>query len=51
MSTVPAPMRLETPSGGGAVPDDGVLPSAWGVRETTVTTVTLQPRRAAVLLH
>lgn len=48
---LPAPMRLETPSGGGAVPENGVLPSSWGMHETTVSTVTLAPRRAAVLLH
>jgi len=48
--TLPAPMRLETPSGGGPVPDDGVVPSSWGMHETTVTTITLPPRHAAVLL-
>jgi hypothetical protein len=48
---LPGPMKLETPSGGGAVPDDGVLPPSWGMRETTVSTVTLQPRHAAVLLR
>jgi hypothetical protein len=47
---LPAPMRNETPSGGGAVPDSGVLPATWGMSEETVTTVTLQPRHAAVLL-
>jgi hypothetical protein len=47
---LPAAMRNETPSGGGAVPDNGVLPATWGMSEATVTTVTLQPRHAAVLL-
>jgi hypothetical protein len=43
-------MRSETPSGGGAVPDSGVLPATWGMSEATVTAVTLQPRHAVVLL-
>jgi hypothetical protein len=47
---LPAPMRLDTPHGGGAVPDDGVVPASWGIDETTVTSVTLPPRHAAVLL-
>jgi hypothetical protein len=42
-------MRLEMPSGGGAVPDTGVLPPAWGMRETVVTSLSLAPGRAAVL--
>jgi hypothetical protein len=46
---LPAPMRLEMPSGGGAVPDTGVLPPAWGMRETVVTSLSLAPGRAAVL--
>jgi putative glycosyl hydrolase-like family 15 (GHL15) protein len=48
--TLPAAMKLETPSGGGAVPDTGVVPASWGMRESVVPAVTLQPRRAAVLL-
>jgi len=47
---LPAQMRLETPSGGGAVPETGVVPSSWGMRESVVGSVTLGPRRAAVLL-
>jgi hypothetical protein len=47
---LPAPMRSETPSGGGTVPDSGVLPVTWGMSEATVTAVTLQPRHAVVLL-
>jgi Hypothetical glycosyl hydrolase family 15 len=47
---LPVPMQLETPSGGGAVPENGALPPTWRVTGTTVSSVTLQPRRAAVLL-
>lgn len=42
-------MWLDTPTGGGAVRDSGVLPSSWEVRGTVVTAVTLAPRRAGVL--
>ena len=38
-------------TGGGPVPDSGQVPSAWRLEEARVTTVTLGPRRAAVLLH
>jgi hypothetical protein len=48
---LPAAMRLETPAGGGAVPDSGVVPAEWGMRESMVSTVTLPPRHAAVLLR
>ncbi|MBV8562765.1 MAG: hypothetical protein JOZ56_06710, partial [Actinobacteria bacterium] len=48
---LPAQMSLVTPSGGGAVPDSGELPSSWTLQQTPVSTVTLGPRRAAVLLH
>jgi hypothetical protein len=47
---LPVPMQVETPSGGGAVPENGALPPTWRVSGTTVSSVTLQPRRAAVLL-
>lgn len=49
--TLPGSMRLVTPVGGGAVPDSGQLPSSWALQTTPVTTVTLGPRRGAVLLH
>jgi putative glycosyl hydrolase-like family 15 (GHL15) protein len=48
---LPQPMRLVTPAGGGAVPDSGILPAAWTLRETAVSSLTLGPRRGAVLLH
>lgn len=48
--TLPAPLRLQTPSGDGAVLDSGVVAAGWGMRETMVSTVTLPPRPAAVLL-
>lgn len=46
-----APMRLVTPQGGGAVPDDGVLPSSWRLQTATVSSVALQPQQAAILLR
>jgi hypothetical protein len=49
--TLPGTMQLVTPVGGGAVPDTGQLPAAWTLQRTPVTSVTLEPRRAAVLLH
>lgn len=49
--SLPGPMRLVTPSGGGAVPASGELPASWTLGETTVTSLTLGPRRGAVLLH
>jgi putative glycosyl hydrolase-like family 15 (GHL15) protein len=48
---LPQPLRLVTPNGGGAVPDDGRVPAAWTLDERSVTSVSLGPRRAAVLLH
>ncbi len=48
--TLPGPMRLVRPSGGGAVPSDGHVPASWQLHETTVTSVTVQPRSGAVLL-
>lgn len=47
---LPSPMQLQTPHGGGAVPPGGVVPASWGIDETTVTSVTLQPQHAAILL-
>ena len=41
---------LAQPSGGGAVPWNGVTPSSWTVDYAPVTTVTLAPGRAAVLV-
>jgi putative glycosyl hydrolase-like family 15 (GHL15) protein len=49
--TLPAPMNDVTPVGGGAVPDDGTLPASWRWNGVQKTSVTLGPRRAAVLLH
>jgi hypothetical protein len=49
--TLPGTMRLVTPVGGGAVPDDGHAPAAWTLQQRSVTSVALGPRRAAVLLH
>ena len=46
-----ATYRRVVPHGGGAVPDSGQEPTAWGLTETPVTAVTLGPRRAALLLH
>jgi Hypothetical glycosyl hydrolase family 15 len=48
---LPVPMRLQTPSGGGAVPGDGVVPASWRMLESTVSSFTLAPRHAAVLLR
>lgn len=48
---LPAAMRLVTPSGGGAVPGSGQLPASWTLQESTVSSLTLGPRRGAVLLH
>jgi len=39
-----------TPQGGGIVPDSGVLPGSWRVTTSPVTSVTLGPQSAAVLL-
>lgn len=39
------------PSGGGFVPTDGNIPVEWTVNYTPVTSVTLPPNRAAVLLN
>ncbi len=39
-----------TPVGGGIVPDDGVLPPSWKLTYSSVTSVVLHPREAAVLL-
>jgi hypothetical protein len=49
--TLPVAMRLVTPVGGGTVPADGREPVSWGLQTKAVMTVTLVPRRAAVLLH
>jgi Hypothetical glycosyl hydrolase family 15 len=49
--TLPATMRMVTPAGGGAVPDDGHVPAAWTLQLRPVMSVALGPRRAAVLLH
>jgi hypothetical protein len=49
--TPSTPMRLQAPAGGGAVPDSGVVPATWGMRESMVASVTLPPRHAAVLLQ
>jgi hypothetical protein len=49
--TLPSQMSLVTPSGGGPVPDSGQLPASWTLERTPVGSVTLGPRRAAVLLH
>jgi hypothetical protein len=49
--TLPAAMNQVVPVGGGAVPDDGRLPAAWHLQETPVSSLTLEPRRGAVLLH
>jgi hypothetical protein len=43
-------MRLQS-AVGGAVPDSGVVPAWWGMRESMVASVTLPPRHAAVLLQ
>lgn len=48
---LPTAMQQVTPSGGGAVPASGALPAAWRLSTAPVTSVTLGPRRAAVLLH
>jgi hypothetical protein len=48
---LPAAMQLVTPAGGGAVPDSGQLPASWTLQTQSVTSVTLGPRRGAVLLH
>ena len=50
-ASLPTTMRLETPTGGGVGPDSGVIPPAWGMREAMVSTITLAPRLAAVLLR
>lgn len=44
-------MQLVTPVGGGAVPETGQLPAAWTLEQAPVASVTLGPRRAALLLH
>jgi hypothetical protein len=49
--TLPATLNRVTPVGGGAVPDSGQLPPGWRLQETPTATLTLEPRRAAVLLH
>jgi hypothetical protein len=49
--SLPAPMRLVTPAGGGAVPADGREPASWTLDTQVVGAVTLGPRRGAVLLH
>ncbi len=49
--TLPASMQLVTPVGGGAVPDSGRPPASWTLQTAAVTSVTLGPRRGAVLLH
>jgi hypothetical protein len=41
---------LAAPSGGGMLPEDGMIPSGWNVANTAVTQVTLTPNQAAVLL-
>jgi hypothetical protein len=48
---LPGPMQLVTPTGGGAVPDSGRLPASWTLQTQGVTSLTLGPRRGAVLLH
>jgi hypothetical protein len=49
--TLPGAMRLVTPTGGGAVPDSGLLPASWDLQTAPVTVVALGPRQGAVLLH
>jgi hypothetical protein len=49
--TLPSTMNRVVPVGGGAVPDDGKLPAGWRLQQTPVSSLTLEPRRAAVLLH
>lgn len=39
------------PIGGGIVPSDGILPTTWKVNYTPVTSITLSPNQAAVLLN
>jgi hypothetical protein len=39
------------PHGGGAVPDSGQIPATWGLTQTVVTSVTLGPRQAAILVR
>jgi hypothetical protein len=47
-----APYQRVVPSGGGRVPDSGVLPAAWTLARTPVAgSLTLAPREGAVLLH
>ena len=41
---------LAAPSGGGIVPEDGLIPASWSVAYTAVTQVTLDANEVAVLL-
>ena len=43
--------RLVTPNGGGAVPASGTPPPSWRLTSSPVSSVTLGPRQAAVLLN
>jgi hypothetical protein len=49
--TVPSGYEQVTPTGGGAVPASGVLPSSWRLLETQVGTLTLAPHSGAVLVR
>ncbi len=39
------------PQGGGDVPANGIIPASWNITYSAVTTVTLAPHQAAVLLN
>lgn len=42
---------LATPQGGGFIPSDGQIPSSWKVNYTAVTSITMPPVSAAILIH
>jgi hypothetical protein len=48
---LPGTMSLVTPIGGGVVPDTGRPPPGWTLQAAPATTLTLRPRRAAILLR